>query len=153
MPPPSPLRAQADRCLACELSTLIWLPGDGVGDVCGRRQAQGARVIGWTSLCWPDLPHVVPLSPQGDSGEMGFPGMAGLFGPKVQIPTLACSYWGPIHPLPGLFLHVLARQRFLELSRCGLESLQNQAGTSLVPRTHLPTDLVLSLAQLICSVH
>lgn len=48
---PCPLRAQADRCPACELSTLFRLPGDGVGDVRGRRQAQGARVIGWTSLC------------------------------------------------------------------------------------------------------
>lgn len=28
------------------------------------------------------------LSAQGDSGEMGFPGVAGLFGPKVQCSSL-----------------------------------------------------------------
>lgn len=49
--------------------------------------------------------HLVLLSAQGDSGEMGFPGVAGLFGPKVQC-TSYCVY--SAHPsvdsLLGLYL-------------------------------------------------
>lgn len=38
-------------------------------------------------VSWLHSHHLVLLSAQGDSGEMGFPGVAGLFGPKVQ-----CSF-------------------------------------------------------------
>lgn len=98
-------------------------------------------MIGWASLSWPHSPHLILLSPQGDSGEMGFPGMAGLFGPKVQIPTPHCSCWGSIHPPLCSFIHVFTQQKFLEHLQCGLESYQNQAGTSWFPRTHIPAGL------------
>lgn len=68
----------------------------------------GPRVLG----DWLGTLGLVPFSlsflfsPQGDSGEVGFPGMAGLFGPKVQSPIRHCSPWGLVHLPACSFIRV-----------------------------------------------